>query len=275
MNKKNILIYFGSFCFLLGFSIYGFFEYQSSSVEKNGVYPIKVIVQTTTAKEKLKTELFAQLLELNKGTEIDLNQFDLEKGKEKILGFPLIKNVSIKKIYPESLQIAYDLKTPLFFLADFENVAMDDEGSLFPIEPYLSPKKLPIIQLGISFNGWDKKVEDRRFTLVKELMFLLNTQTELEVKKIDVSNAYSSQYGKREILLRVEEKLFNGHHIFYFPFLLRLNPNHFEKQLSNFLELQKKMLKDYEKQLESLTESKRFEERVIDLRIEDLALIEK
>jgi len=35
------------------------------------------------------------------------------------------------------------------------------------------------------------------------------------------------------------------------------------------------MLKDYEKQLEALTESKRFEERTIDLRIEDLALIEK
>ena len=109
---------------------------------------------------------------------------------------------------------------------------------------------------------------------IPTLIFLLNESTDLEVKKIYVAKAYITEYGKREILLSVEDRIFNGHKIFYFPFVLRLSPNHFGKQLANFLTLRKAMLEDYQKQLKAAKVSHRFKERVIDLRIESLALIE-
>lgn len=249
--------------------------YNSYSNKPRKIYPIKSIVQKTKSVEKLKTKIFLDLLDLTTEKMTDLNKFDLKKAEEKLRSFPLIDQVKIAKVYPETLSIEYVLKEPMFFVADFKNVAIDEKGYLFPIEPYLAPKKLPKVVLGITFDSWEKKVESKEFDLVSDLLFLLKGRPEIVVKKIDASNALSKDYGKREIVLTIEERLFNGHHVFYFPFVLRLNPNHFDKQLANFLALRKEMLKDYESQIQTLTESKRFEEKIIDLRIENLALIQK
>lgn len=273
MRKK--LLFFG-FAFFLVFTsiatgVY-FYLLKQDTVAKS--YPIKAIIQSSSSKEKLKTEIFIDLLDINIQGNSDLAKFDIEEAKKKIHKFPLISRVKVSKVYPEALHIEYDLRIPIFIVNDFQNRAIDKEGFLFPIEPYLTPKKLTELVLGLEDAIWDTSVEDRRFVLAKELLFLLNESTDLDVKRIDVSKAYITDYGKREILLSVEDRLFNGHKIFYFPFVLRLSPNHFGKQLANFLTLRKAMLEDYKKQLKAAKVSHRFKERVIDLRIENLALIE-
>lgn len=273
MSKIRILLG-AAFIFLFSCIATCVYFYQKKQVVMVKTLPIKAIIQSSPSKEKLKTEVFIQLLGIKIQGSSDLNSFNLELAQDKLKNFPLIKDAKIKKVYPEALHIEYTLRSPFFFVKDFNNLAIDKEGYLFPIEPYLSPKKLTELILGVDTPSWNEKVVDRRFILAKELLFLLNESTDLEVKMIDVSKAYIPEYGKRQILLSVEDRLFNGHKIFYFPFVLRLSPNHFGKQLANFLTLRKAMLEDYQKQLKAAKVSHRFKERVIDLRIESLALIE-
>lgn len=273
MSKRTSFLLL-SFFLMVSFLMYGIYSFQKRKEMVAQALPIKAIIQSTTSKEKLKTEVFIELLGLTEEGKVDLNQFDLEKAEEKLRNFALIKEVKLKKVFPDALHIEYTLRTPFFFVKDFTNKAIDQSGFLFPVEPYLSPKKLPEVLLGISNFSSNVRIEDRRFILVKELLFLLNESTDLEINKIDVSKAYIPEYGQREILLSIEDRLFNGHNIFYFPFVLRLSPSHFGKQLANFLTLRKAILEDYNKQLKAAKVSHRFKERIIDLRIESLALIE-
>lgn len=271
MHNKKLFFFLFLFVALVAIST-GVLFLQTKQNTEQMYFPIKTVAQKSLSKEKIKTEVFISLLDLREHE--NLKTFDLAKAEKKLKSFALLDEVKLKKIYPETLDIEYSLRTPFFLVQDCENMAVDTEGYLFPIQPYLTPKSLPKVFLGIQSIEAGKKVEAPSFILAKGLLSLLTEFTDLNIRKIDVSKAYIPQYGNREIRLSVEDRLFNGHKIFYFPFILRLSTNHFNIQLSNFLNLRKAMINDYQKQLKTAKVSHRFKERVIDLRIENLALIE-
>jgi len=271
MHKKKLFVLLFSFVVLVAIST-GILLLQTEKTSQQTFFPIKTVVQKSLSKEKIKTDVLIAYLGL--GENEDLKTFDLQKAEEKLKVFSLLKEVKLKKVYPQTLHIEYRLRTPFFLVQDCENMASDKEGYLFPIQPYLTPKNLPKVFLGIEPIFAGKKLDAPSFVLAKGLLTLLFEFTDLQVKKIDVSKAYIPQYGNREIRLSIEDRLFNGSKIFYFPFVLRLSSNQFNKQLANFLNLRKEMLKDYQKQLKAAQVSHRFKERIIDLRIENLALIE-
>lgn len=287
----------GSTCFtLVSFSL-GYFFWMKSKKEnlKDRAYQITAIIQTGPEREVLKTSYLAELLELSVDIPTNIYAFDIKKGEEKLLASPLIESAQIKKILPNILYIDYEVRKPVAWLGDYQNVAIDKEGYLFPMVPFFSPKELPEIYLGLPPFGeaedskgrrgglWKTPLQNQYLSLAFEILQFLEGspwKEGLRIKRIDVSNAFSPSLGTREIVIFTEEDLVlhQGDKSFccIFPKMLRLSPKEYVQQMNNFFSLRKSMLEDYRKQIASASPppTGRFSSRIVDLRIPHLAFVE-
>ncbi len=251
-------------------------------------YSIRVIVQTGSKKEALKTSYLAELMNLSVDKPTNIYQFDEHKAAQDLLKCPLIQQAKVKKIKPNSIYVDYEIREPKARVCDYENIAIDEKGYLFPMDPFITPKKLPEIYLNIPKRSdedfFSRPVEDKKIDLAFEIIDLLFSN-ELHIsiypKRIDVSKAFLESYGKREIVLFLEEEIIieknNRKAICLFPKYLRLCTNNYLKQLSNYLSLHEKMIEDYRKQFvfeKDTPEKLVFLPKTIDMRISKLAFID-
>lgn len=255
---------------------------------------IAAIVQTGPEKEALKTNYLAELLDLSKDRPISLYAFDLKAGKRKLEACPMIASAQIRRVDPGTLYIDYTVRKPIARLGDYENTALDRSGYLFPLSPFFSPKKLPEIYLGLppfsremdeqgrEGGRWQTPLQNKHLELAFEILRALDGapwKEGMRVKRIDVSNAFASSCGQREIVLITEDEVLarEGETVCLFPKILRLPSKDYVQQLSNFLSLRRSMLEDYKLQIaktrftEPLVE---FAPRIVDLRLSKLALVQ-
>lgn len=281
--QKSLLYLVGSTTLTLMISLIGWHFWKGDQDQKlhSEAYQIKAIVQTGPEKEALKTAYLAELLGLSADSFAQLYAFNLKKAEEALLQSPLIANAKVKRMPPNTLYIDYEVRRPIGWLADFKNIAIDQEGYLFPVAPFLTPKRLPEIYLGISsFQGWH--YDSPSLQLALGILKILETAPwtrGLRIERVDVSNAFAPSLGTREIVLITDEEMTirkeNGEMICHFPKILRLSTKDYEKQLNNFFTLRQKMMDDYKKQLLAVKKGGRFAPRIIDLRIPQLAFVEK
>lgn len=278
---------------LLFFSVRTLWNRSASLKQNDPAYRITTLIQTGPEKEPLKTAYLAELLGLSINKPQNLYAFDIVRAEKKLLASPLIRTAKIARRAPNALYIDYEVRHPVAILADYQNVAIDREGYLFPLAPFFSPKELPEIYLGIppfgepedsfgrSGGRWQTPLKNRYLNLAFEVLQTLEGTSGSEgirIKRIDVSNAYAPTLGMREIVLQTEEELLftqGGRSArCVFPKILRLASKEYAQQLSNFLAYRKQMMEDYRKQLTSIPENGRFAPRIVDLRIPQLAFVE-
>lgn len=243
-------------------------------------YRVVAILQTGPEKEALKTDYLAELLGLSADQPMSLYAINMKKAEAKLLSSPLIANAKVKRLPPSTLYIDYEVRKPIAWLADYKNTAVDKEGHLFPVTPFFSPKQLPEIYLGLPpFSTWQVPIRDPYLQLAFEILQFLDAapwKEGLRIKRIDVSNAFAASLGQREVVLFTEEELVLPQDVICtFPKILRLAPKDYSQQLGNFFALRRTMMEDYRRQLASLKEGGRFAPRIIDLRIPQLAFVEK
>ena len=210
--------------------------------KKSDRYRVVAIAQTCSNGEVLPTQFFAELFELSVDKPANLYQFNTQDAQRKLLACPFIKEAFVKKISPGTIYVDYKLRIPVAFLADFANLAIDYEGYAFPFAPFFSLKNLPEIYLGEEY-GYEKT------QLALELLTLLEKKI-YGLKRIDVSRAFASSYGQREVIVSGENEI------------LRLAADNYSQQIANFLTLRR-----------FLHQEKRWDKVVIDLRIQELAFI--
>ena len=256
-------------------------------------YHISTIIQTGQELEALQTSYLAELIDLSIDKPVNLYAFDLKKGEMKLLSSPLISKAHIQRLPPHTLYIDYEVRKPIAWLGDYQNIAIDQDGYLFPMAPFFAPKELPEIYLGLPSFGaqedgfgrsgglWFAPLKNRYLDLAFELLHFFEGSTWREgmrMKRIDVSQAFALSLGQREIVLSTEEDLVLEKESIrcVFPKLLRLSPKEYVQQMNNFLGLRKKMTQDYHKQLveANVPLSGRFSSRIVDLRIPHLAFVE-
>ena len=219
---------------------------KKSHFEKfeSGNYQITKLSQTGIEKKALKSGYLAELLQLSIDEPKNIYLFDEKKGEELLLASPLIKSAKITKKKPDTLLIDYTVRYPLALLKDIKDGAFDEEGVLFPIKHFYTPKNLPVIFFGLdALPNWKDKLEGKRFQLVVSLLDLLQDK---QLEEIDVSNAYAETLGKREIVIKIHNNL------------LRLSTKDYLQELGNYFTLRDRI---------------RCEDQVIDLRISNLAYI--
>jgi len=276
--------------FLFSGTSFGLFRgYRQHRTKKllNPKFHISKIIQTGSQKEALKTSYLAELMDLSVDKKINIHLFDEIKTEQKLLLSPLIQSARVKKIKPNTIYVDYEIRRPIAHLLDYENTLIDIEGYIFPNRPFFSSPKLPKIYLGSKPFGeegsWHRPLATEQALLALELLQILETEEfPFRVKQIDVSNAYLRSYGRREVVLIIEEEIFlpskNGDIYCKFPKILRLSPKNYSQQIGNFLVLREKMLDDYRQQIREMdthTKKMEFAAQVIDFRIDELAFIQE
>lgn len=271
----NSLAYFG---------IREYFEWRrSSSFDRRA--SITAIIQTGPQKEALKTDYLAELMGISRDCLPEVVQFDSKKAQENLLTSPVIKEADVKIIKPGTLYVDYTVRQPVAMLFDFENVAVDIDKCLFPLSPFFSPKNLPEIYLGAFPDElkWHQPLQGEKIELAFELLKLLTKPVLRDLfnpKRIDVSHAFDESYGRREIIVLMEDEIISktyGREIEYIlPRFLRLSPKNYAQELTNYLKLREKLLDEERKKLKAPIGNEariRMPQKVIDFRIPQLAFI--
>jgi len=257
---------------------------------QDDTYRVIAIIQSSPEKETLQTVYLTELLNLSVDRPMNLYRFDAKEAVQKLLASPLIKQAAVKKIKPGMLFIDYTMRKPIAYLGDYQNAAVDIEGVVFPFKPFFTPKTLPEIYLGLNQLSleepfeeitWGSTITDKRFELALTLYRYLIEEgygATAVIHQIDVSKAHEPSYGKRQIVLVMEDQLekeFNGQSYFFsFPRLIRLNPENYVqgliqcRTLLNYLQEQ-----ELSASFDANTQFVKAKPKVIDLRIPQLAYI--
>lgn len=248
--KKVVLLLISSSILVSGapFLVSFFYIYTKRLHATDKACVVQAIVQTGPKYNALPTAYLAEILELSKDRPINLNQFSTEKAYVKLLACPLIKQVRLKKIKPNTLLIDYTVREPLAYLEDFENTVLDEEGVLFPDAPFFSPRFLPNLSLGnrAPQNPWGKTIS---LELLLHAKYIMQRLPYYAVKRIDLSQVNAPMLGRREIVIFLEDGK-----------ILRLNPKNYQEQLANYSILEKTYLNG---------------PCIIDLRVPEVAYVQK
>lgn len=219
---------------------------------------ISAIVQTGPQKEALKIDYLAELMQISGDHPVQLKSFDCALAEKKLLSSLVIKQASVKPLLPSTLYVDYAVRTPLAWLYEYENIAIDEEGHFFPVYPFFTPKNLPEICLGLSEG--EEPIHDERLELALSLLNLVQ-QAGIPLKRIDVTHACAESYGMREIVVVCEEKVGELTH----KHILRLSTKNYAQELGNYLSLREELLKK--------GNSFASRARVIDLRLSKIGFI--
>lgn len=190
----------------------------------NPFYNITAIVQTGPGHQTLSASYLAELLDLSQDKPKNIYQINLKEEQEKLKASPIIKSAILKRIPPSTLYIDYTLREPIAYLADVSNTVIDEEGVVFPLKPFFSPKKLPSIYLGIDQElVWGNKLESERLAVA---MKILEQFSHLEILSIDVANLFAESLGKQQVVVSLSK---DGQ-----TFILRLPCTEIDRKIKEF-----------------------------------------
>lgn len=274
-------IFFVTCPFFTAFKWY--LRYQQTK-EASAPSVIRCIVQTGPQREALTSNCLAEILDLSIDCLCPIKDFNLEKAREKLLQFPLISNVKVELISKDSLLIDYTIRQPVAYLQDYENTTIDRNGYLFPFSPFFSPKHLPTISIGMELDPihfWKKPLSGPVFDLILNLLELLKDphfKDCFSVQRIDIANAFQESFGRKEIVLVIEERIYKlidqRQTSYTLPCVLRLSTKNYVQELSNYLKLRPQLLEESTRQLSIASNpphTLRLPSKTIDLRLTKLA----
>lgn len=245
---------------------------------------IASLIQTGPQRQALPTDYLAQLLNLSSDRPLPVKHVDCSKLQSLLLRSSLISSAQVTLLKPGTLYVDYEVRQPIAWLEDYENVAIDKEGYMFPFAPFFSPKNIPGFYLGVnSFVNWNTPVKGELFDLCLAILSCVNSLDicdQFRLLRIDVSNALASSCGRREVVVITEDVFIRhcqGQDVEYRKRrFLRMNPKTFPQALSNYLSLRKQLLEEEQKNLPEVpsTESVALlKDQVLDFRIDQLAFI--
>ncbi len=270
-----------SIVFICGMSAAGLIHLKQIK-KKQSLDPqfnIVAIAQKCTERESLKTVYLAELMGLSVDRKENIYEFNLKKAESRLLASSLIQSVRLQKIKPGIIYVDYDMRTPVAFLGDFSNTAIDSSGVLIPFKPFFTPKRLPVVILGVSDlndaylsdddkkGTWGHAIDGPKAKLALNIFKYLTAfccNEQMQLQRLDVSKAYALSYGRREIVVILENKMEREGGVHMCQYFLRLSADNFPQELANFLALYKKYLYSKSSAVKSI---------IIDLRLSRLAYL--
>jgi len=246
---------------------------EKSIKEEAILHPLSYIVQTGLQKEALHSDYLAELLGLSQDAPTLFTEFDEGAAEQKLLTSPLFSQVKVKKIPPNMVYVDYTVRKPIGWAADFVNTVVDKDGYLFPMAPFFSPKKLPEIYLsteGVQNASFENPLQGKLFELALQVLNLFDgcEKESFRVKRVDVSQSFFPTLGKRGIVVILENDLVEDVTSVHF---LRLSTRSFSQEITNYQTLRPRLL---ETEKEKLFLGEKIKERIIDLRLPQLAFVD-
>lgn len=221
-------------------------------------YKIVAIAQTTTQRERLASWELAELLDLSRNEPQNLYVFDPKLAEKRLLSYPIFKRATCRRLQPGIVHVDYLLREPIAELSDFDNLAIDAEGYVFPLTPYFTPKRLPELSLGLETTPcWNEPLKTKTTALAFEIMNFIQCHfpASIHTLRIDTRSAFQRSAGLCEVVLLLQD----GPRRY-----LRLIADDYEQTLKHYL-----VLRDTFNSLQKDGQ----QVQVIDLRSPNIALV--
>ncbi len=265
---------------LIGFAVLQHFLSERQNKERDPKYRIVRVVQTGPQKEALSTLYLAELMQLSIDRPYTAQSFNLKLAQQRLKDSPVIENAKVSFDKPGTVIVDYIARRPIAWLYDYINVGVDAHGVPFPIYPFYSSKKFPEIYMGEPWQlVWNQPIDHPKMRLALSLLDLLGPAPFL-IKRIDVGGAFAESYGKRQIVVIIEEQFkvdyLDKEITCILPRTLRLSTKDFKQELGNYLVLRDELSLSFDPKLVSFEGEgrvARLPEQVIDLRISGLAFL--
>lgn len=214
--------------------------------------PYAILAQTGSQKEGVTSADLAEWLDIPIGSPLSSDRVDFSRMTALLQKQPMIKEGSVKKGGKGVLLVDYTLRSPVALLGDFSNLAIDEEGYIFPFFPFFSPKRLPRIYFGLSTLPTKRLEGDKKemaFAVLAELK-QRSWRTFFTCLEIDVSRVVDHRFGWREMVVVCHTKEKARH-------FLRLPSSRFQKEFSRYFAIKDRWKGD----------------RIFDLRLDQLAFV--
>lgn len=203
----------------------------NSEIRHNPKFLVQSIIQKCESVESLSTDYLAECLGLSLDSSFTLFERSNDDLSSTLTASPLIKQAKVSKILPSTLHIEYTLRQPVALFHDLQNTAMDDEGVLFPLQPFRTPKVLPEIALG--------EHVDQKIPIAMEILTALKTADWHKplrgVKRVDLTRSDHPRLSRREIIV-----VFNSDSDKFV--YLRLSVRDWRSALTQFFQIPEKFL---------------------------------
>ena len=195
---------------------------------------------------------------------------------------PWVKNLYVTFQKPSSLYIHYSLRTPIAYLDCFPNVAVDEEGYLFPTA-FFSAKNLPQLSCSLSKEECEHLVEQlalyKRVSLHSPLYsfflsILLRYQESLIIEKVSFQRECRELSNLYQFCLQVREEKWiqkeDNSFLLSIPRTLILQKKNYEEALRSYL-LNRERLFSKEQDEEDVKE---YKDQRVDLRVAQMICLE-
>lgn len=248
-----------------------FYRYRLKGRSGDDRYQLKVVIQRAGT---LPTNYLVEQLGLSVDCPVNLFALNLKESVERLAESPVIRSVRLSRQLPDGLLVDYEAREPVAQLFDYTNTLIDQEGALFPMRPFFTPKRLPEVVLGDDPRAMEVALG------VLNVLLRSPFAEELRVRRVDVSSAFAESYGRREVVVILEDSLFKesgGKTLLHlYPRMLRLGVSEYQGALYNYLVLRKELLDRNRLEPPAARDELVVEcaPTVVDLRLPDLAFFE-
>lgn len=217
-------------------------------------YTLRYLKQSGPGAGLLPSEYLAELCALSQDEPSNYYLHNLKAAEKRLQDSPLIVRATLKRIYPDTLEVWLELPRPVAILANWSGVLVTREGTFFPAIEGWDWKDLPLVRLsGEDRPEWKMKTDDPTWDVARLLMDLLDDpRFPLRPKVIDVSQVFAESCGREELVLEVEDEGYRR--------CLRLDPKNLGQNLGDYLVLREHF------------QGKKY--RTVDLRLAGQALID-
>lgn len=203
--KKALIWILLSTLLVSGTATMGYLYYQHwlEARKSDKSYVISEIKQITESNQTLDTNHLASILNLSIDRPINLHTFSLGEAQKKLQESTLFSDCDIKKQGMGTVVIYYTLRKALGSVADLEEGLIDRKGVIYPKLSYLNPEKLPRVYFGLKSVQWGQKVDKKLMEICHNILSFFNDDSKFQLEQIDLSHAFDSSYGSREIILTI------------------------------------------------------------------------
>lgn len=248
----SVLIFAGA-TLGLGLSI----NFYKNLRAENPRYTLKKIVPKAHRDLYIPEENFAKWLEIF--TEHPPNLYHLNHSKmlTALLRQPILEKIRLTKQPPGSLIIDYWPRMPIFQLLDQKSTLLDDQAIVIPHDLWITGN-YPEVFFGLSEPiAIGERITGPKWDTVKEVLTAWQQKNlPYQLSRIDVSQSFAKSAGKRQVVLVID---LEGEATHY----LRLPYKGFDERLRDYA-----TLCQHWEEIDEI-----YQDRVVDFRIEEIALI--
>lgn len=288
---RPLLAFFAAF--VLAACLFGVYQgataWSRRRICRDPRFTITRLVESSEGATGVRAGAVEELLGLKPAQ--NLFAFDIERAEERLRSHPVFKSATIWRCPPNTLSVRYGARSPLAQLKEWPNLAIDRLGHVFPINPYLTPKRLPSLLIGLPTKGslgavhqWERSgtLRGSRAQLGVEILQYLSQLLAGEgtrIARVDVSRAFAGDLGKRCLKVVLEDQLFIEGKRLICRRYLKLNCQGWKAQLDRYRRLHLLLARQELLAVRAipapLLEKKRFQLlETIDLRVDLLAFIQ-